>query len=148
METFLALLKAAKGCEALNVPSCIEIHLISRPQMVLFVDGVKTQTFPVAAGKLTTPTPRGNFYVYEHTDKVHWPKPNGGSYGPNHPRNAMQGGYYAAFMQLNGLPVAFHSTNAPGTVGTYASGGCISMKISDVKEVFTHVYDGMPVIIK
>ena len=148
MESFLALLAAASGCVELNVPACVEIHLNRVPQMVVYVDGEKTHTFKVAAGKFSTPTPRGNFYVYEYTDQVHWPAGNGKSYGPNDRRNAMQGGYYAAFMELNGLPVAFHSTNNPGSVGTYASGGCIRMYKADAETVIDLTYEGMPVIIK
>ena len=149
LESYVAMIAAATSCAQLEVPACVEIHLRRpSPQMVVYVEGEKTHTFKVAAGKLSTPTPRGNFYVYEYTDQVHWPAGNGKSYGPNHPRNAMQGGYYAAFLNLNGLPVAFHSTNNPGSVGTYASGGCIRMYTADAKTVIDLTFKGMPVLVK
>lgn len=86
------------------------------------------KTYPVAGGSITSPSPLGDFKVInKHTE---W-----------------GGGFGSRWMGLNvpwGL-YGIHGTNAPWSIGTYASGGCIRMYNNDVKELFERITIGTPV---
>jgi lipoprotein-anchoring transpeptidase ErfK/SrfK len=76
-------------------------------------------SFPVAAGMASTPTPTGRFSV---TDRITFP--SGSTYGrfalglsvnQSHPLRGWHGG----------SQIAIHGTSRPGSIGRYASLGCI-----------------------
>lgn len=59
------------------------------------------------------------------------------------PRNPMG----AAALTLNRGEYAIHGTNQPGSIGTFASYGCIRMHNSDVVDLFDRVAVGTPVVV-
>lgn len=107
--------------------------------------------YPVAVGK-----PGKQWFGYAAVDGKHvrpaWSPPDevrrdnprlpdvieGGS-----PRNPMG----AAALTLNRGEYAIHGTNRPGSIGTYASYGCIRMHNHDIVDLFGRVRVGTPVVV-
>lgn len=84
-------------------------------------------SFPVAVGRPTLPTPHGHFAVQ---NKAHW----GGGFGTRWVQLSVPWGIYG-----------FHGTSAPGSVGSYASHGCIRMYNRNVETVYEWVQPGTSV---
>ncbi len=59
------------------------------------------------------------------------------------PRNPMG----AAALTLNRGEYAIHGTNRPGSIGTFASYGCIRMHNHDILDLFERVRVGTPVVV-
>lgn len=85
-------------------------------------------TYPVAVGKPSTPTPTGEWQIIQKTRNP------GGAFGTRWMRlNIPWGGY------------GIHGTNDPESIGTAASHGCIRMFNEDVNELYDIVPLGTPV---
>lgn len=82
-----------------------------------------TATFPVAVGKPETPTPNGNWRIIQKTLNP------GGPFGVRWMRISVPWGGYG-----------IHGTDAPESIGTAASHGCVRMQNEDV----TQLYDIVP----
>ena len=52
-----------------------------------------------------------------------------------------------AALTLSGGDYAIHGTNRPGSIGTFASYGCIRMYNEDIVHLFTRVNVGTPVVV-
>ena len=52
-----------------------------------------------------------------------------------------------AALTLSGGEYAIHGTNRPGSIGTYASYGCIRMHNHDIADLFDRVSIGTPVVV-
>ena len=52
-----------------------------------------------------------------------------------------------AALTLSGGEYAIHGTNRPGSIGTYASYGCIRMFNHDIADLFDRVSVGTPVVV-
>jgi hypothetical protein len=97
--------------------------------------------FPIAAGMAATPTPTGRFSV---TDRVVFP--DGGTYGTfalglsAHQTHLLPG-------WSGGDQVAIHGTTHTGSIGTYASLGCIRVSAAALRLLHRAVPLGAPVII-
>jgi lipoprotein-anchoring transpeptidase ErfK/SrfK len=61
--------------------------------------------------------------------------------GPGNPLGARA-------MYLGGTVYRIHGTNAPGTIGTYVSSGCIRLTNEDVSDLYSRVNVGTKVIVK
>jgi peptidoglycan hydrolase-like protein with peptidoglycan-binding domain len=93
--------------------------------LVLYKDKEVVCKYPVAVGKSSTPTPLGEWRVV-------------------HKSLGWGGGFGSRWMGLN-VPwgiYGIHGTNKPGSIGTYASHGCIRMFNSDVEKLFPLVPHG------
>lgn len=95
---------------------------------------------PVAIGDPTTPTPRGNYYV---DGAVRTPDPSG-VYGPYQISVAAFSEVLMTFGSGVGQ-MAFHGTNAPSSVGSAVSNGCLRMRNADVTRLANTVEIGTPV---
>lgn len=85
-------------------------------------------TYPVAVGKPSTPTPAGEWQIIQKTRNP------GGPFGTRWMRiNVPWGGY------------GIHGTDAPESIGTAASHGCVRMFNEDVNELYDIVPLGTPV---
>jgi L,D-transpeptidase catalytic domain len=105
--------------------------------------GRRVRRITVAIGRPGSETPSGRFAI---TDKL-----SGGNYGPY---------YGCCILALNGhqpkLPagwqggnrLAIHGTNAPGTIGSPASAGCLRAADSDLELLMRRVPLGTPVLIR
>ncbi|HEY8487942.1 MAG TPA: L,D-transpeptidase family protein [Thermaerobacter sp.] len=101
---------------------------IDKRQLTVYRNGRPVKTFPVAAGRPGEPSPVGEWRV---TDIAHWP---GGPFGARWFGLSAPWGSYG-----------IHGTNNPGSIGTYASLGCIRMFNEDVMTLDDLVQVGTPV---
>ena len=83
--------------------------------------------FAVAVGKPSTPTPLGSWHIAE---KARW----GGAFGTRWMRLSIPYGIYGV-----------HGTNRPGSIGSFASHGCVRMFNRDVEQLYEWVQEGTPV---
>jgi lipoprotein-anchoring transpeptidase ErfK/SrfK len=115
---------------------------LSEHTLTLLSYGRAVRRIDVAVGRAGSETPTGRFAV---TDKI-----AGTSYGP----------YYGCCIlalsahQLNTPPgwtggnrIAIHGTDAPSTIGTAASAGCLRAADADLKALMERVPVGTPVFI-
>jgi lipoprotein-anchoring transpeptidase ErfK/SrfK len=92
---------------------------VAHRTLVLYEDDKEVCRYPVAVGKAKTPTPLGEWKV------IH----KGMGWG---------NGFGTRWMGLN-VPwgiYGIHGTNEPGSIGTYASHGCIRMFNRDVEKLY------------
>ncbi|EEG76604.1 L,D-transpeptidase family protein [Dethiobacter alkaliphilus] len=105
----------------------IEINRLMK-KLTFYHQGQYYKTYPIAIGKPDTPTPLGEFSVYEKNPRPH----------------QMLGTRWMAFTyQRHGI----HGTFNPWTIGTAATAGCVRMYNEDVEELFPLTPIGTPVII-
>lgn len=111
-------------------------------KMAVLEDGAVTKIYPVAVGKITTPSPTGSFKIinrlenptYYHKGVVIGP-------GPANPLGDR-------WIGLNQKGYGIHGTNAPKSIGKRASHGCIRMAKKDLEELFAMVRPGDEVVIR
>ncbi len=92
---------------------------IAARNLVLYEDDREVGRYPVAVGKSKTPTPLGEWKVIHKS--VGWGN-----------------GFGSRWMGLN-VPwgiFGIHGTNKPGSIGSYASHGCIRMFNQDVEKLY------------
>ncbi|NPV69191.1 MAG: L,D-transpeptidase family protein [Firmicutes bacterium] len=96
----------------------ISIDLVRR-RLFLYRAGVLLETFPVAIGKPSTPTPPGNWVI---VDKQENP---GGAFGARWMRLSTRWGGYG-----------IHGTDTPESIGRAVSHGCVRMLNENVITVY------------
>jgi len=98
------------------------------------------KVYPIAIGKPSTPSPLGNFKIINKEVNPSWIHPQSGNVVISGPDNPL--GYrWMEFYPLYGI----HGTNAPWTIGSAVSNGCIRMQEENVEELFEVVPYGTPV---
>lgn len=107
-------------------PLAITISISSK-LLTLYRTGIMFKAYPVATGKLTTPTPTGIFTIVNKQVNP------GGPFGTR-------------WMGLSKPHYGIHGTNNPASIGTSASNGCIRMFNQDVEDLFSYV--GVGVIVR
>lgn len=122
--------------------SKISINLAAS-ELKLIKNGEIIYAFPVAVGKITTPTPMGLFYVDEKEVNPEWldPKDKTKKADGASPDNPL--GY--RWIGLNREYYGIHGTNAPWAIGEFVSNGCIRMFEEDVELLYDQVTIGTPV---
>ena len=98
-------------------------------QLTLFDGNKPIRQFPIAIGKVSTPTPVGNYTI---NAKILNP---GGMLGTR-------------WMGLDFDAYGIHGTNAPWSIGKMVSNGCIRMYNTNAEELFVLVKVGTPVYIR
>ncbi|MFZ5642017.1 MAG: L,D-transpeptidase family protein [Bacillota bacterium] len=116
----------------ISPPSGEKVILIDtkRRTLTLIVNGEPFKQFPIACGKMETPTPIGNW-------KIKRKATNWGT------------GFGTRWMGLNvnwGI-YGIHGTNKPYSIGGYQSHGCIRMHNRHVEQLYPWVSVGTPVVI-
>ena len=120
------------------------VLVISIPDRKLAVieDGTVKKVYPVAVGKKSTPSPAGVFSVVDRVaDPTYY---HAGKVVPPGPRNPLG----TRWMGLSQPGYGIHGTNAPNSVGTAASHGCVRMAKDDVQELFSRARVGDTVLIR
>ncbi|MGI6491897.1 MAG: L,D-transpeptidase family protein [Pelotomaculum sp.] len=114
-----------------SIPEKVSIIIdMDRLRLTVFDGAEPIRQYTVAMGKYETPTPVGNWEIISKSMT---------------PPGVMG----TRWMGLN-IPYGnygIHGTNAPGSIGSFASHGCIRMHNSDVEEIFPMVTIGTPVTI-
>ncbi|MDD4169599.1 MAG: L,D-transpeptidase family protein [Desulfotomaculaceae bacterium] len=128
---FLVFLLAGAGTKTALATERISIIIdMDRLTLTIFQGGEPLRQFPVAMGKYETPTPVGNWEIFSQD---------------TNPPDVMG----TRWMGLN-IPYGtygIHGTNAPHSIGSFASHGCIRMHNAHAEEVFKLVEHGTPVTI-
>lgn len=96
--------------------------------------------FPIAIGKVTTPTPLGNYCVEDKEVNPIWYPPDQPYSVPSGPENPL--GY--RWMGFSGN-YGIHGTNQPDSIGSSVSNGCIRMHESDVESLYEAVDAATPI---
>src|SRR5437763_4769213 len=116
---------------------------LSRRRLELRVRGRRVRAVPVAVGRPGSATPPGRFSV---TDKI-----TGNRFGPY---------YGCCILALSGHQthpppgwtggdrLAIHGTNAPSSIGTPSSAGCLRAADADLRVLIRRVPLGTPVVIR
>lgn len=102
---------------------------ISEKRLYLLNGNETIKTYPIASGKLNTPTPIGTWKII---NKAKW-----------------GGGFGTRWMGLN-VPwgtYGIHGTNKPNSIGSNASAGCVRMNNKDVEDLYKYVKHETPVAI-
>ena len=108
-------------------PYNITINVAAR-KLTLFKEGKLFKTYPIAVGKPSTPTPKGNFTIINK------------AYNPGGPFGARWLGLSAP----NG-DYGIHGTNNPISIGKAVSNGCIRTYNNNIIELYNLVTIGTPV---
>lgn len=134
---------------ALLVPAAVEVRAQQRPiaarrivvsipdrKLALVEDGRVVKVYRVAVGKLSTPTATGAFRIVRRLSNPAYYQP--GIVIPPGKGNPLG----TRWLGLDQPGFGIHGTNEPGTVGRFASHGCIRMRNRDVEELFARVRVG------
>ena len=105
------------------------------------------QTFKVAVGAPESPTPSGKFTIVTMQKDPWWYPPAGWSKdskpippGPSNPLGTR-------WMGLDRDDIGLHGTPDAGSIGGYASHGCVRMLIASAEKLYSFVDVGTPVVI-
>jgi hypothetical protein len=110
-------------------------------QLALFENGYLLDVFPVATGREPQYTPEGNWQVVLKSVYPSWRHPDGGPLIPGGvPENPL-GPRWLGINALgtSGSAYGVHGNNAPGSIGTYVSLGCVRMYNEDVIWLYERV---------
>jgi L,D-transpeptidase ErfK/SrfK len=120
-----------------------------------FRDGELTAVFPVAAGREDWETPAGQYTITSRRRDPVWTVPPSiqremRAQGQPIKKKVLPGpdnplGKY--WLQLSGGSIGIHGTNAPWSVGKYATHGCIRLREEHVERLFNEVANGTHVAI-
>lgn len=101
-------------------------------------------SYPVAIGKSSTPTPGGEFQVFQMIENPVWQSPWTGEVKKPGPNSAL-GLRWIGFAQMSNGIIGFHGTPTLSSIGHAASNGCVRMRNEDVVALFEKVEMGTPV---
>jgi lipoprotein-anchoring transpeptidase ErfK/SrfK len=110
-------------------PSYEILVLLDTKKLYLFCDEELFKTYTVAVGKLSSPTPKGDFTVMSMIEY-----PYADAYG-------------SRWIGLSTPNIGIHGTNRPSSIGKDASRGCIRMRNEDIEELFSFISIGTKVFI-
>lgn len=126
--------------EAAEKKPRVEINIPSRT-LSFYRGDVLVKQYPVCVGKVSTPTPVGEFKVIYKAVNPYWI--HDGETVPPGPQNPLG-------IRWMGLAegIGIHGNNKPESIGTLASGGCIRMYNKDVAELYAQIPVGTSVSVK
>jgi lipoprotein-anchoring transpeptidase ErfK/SrfK len=109
---------------------------LSHRKLALIENGEVKKVYPVAVGKVSTPSPSGSFVITNRvTNPTYYHKGQVVEPGPENPVGTR-------WIGLNQKGYGIHGTNAPKSIGKAASHGCIRMAQKDLEELFEIVRAG------
>lgn len=104
-------------------------------------------SYPVAIGRSDTPTPVGEFQVFQMIENPRWQNPWTGEVRPPGPDSAL-GVRWIGFTRMPNGIIGFHGTPTLSSIGRAASNGCVRMRNEDVVALFDRVEIGTTVIVE
>lgn len=116
--------------------------------LTLYREEKRVKTFRVAVGTPSHPTPRGRFSIIQMQKNPTWIPPDSPwakGLGPIPPGPGNPLG--TRWMGTSASAVGIHGTNAPGSIGTAASHGCIRMYVRDSEWLYNRIKLGTAVLI-
>lgn len=120
-------------------------------KLYLYRDGKLIKSYHVATGQPAYPTPTGSFHIVDKIKDPTWLPPNSDwakdaqpiPPGTENPLGTRWMGTSATGVGIHGVP-----PSEDGSIGTYASHGCIRMHNWDAVDLFDRIVVGMPVVIR
>lgn len=103
-------------------------------------------SYPVAIGQADTPTPLGEFTVFEMVENPTWQNPWTGEIRSPGANSALGLRWIGFAHRPNGV-IGFHGTPTIASIGQAASNGCVRMYNEDVVALFEQVEVGTPVMV-
>lgn len=137
------LLIPAQHVAPLPSASGIVINLPER-NLYVYKDGRPSRVYPIAIGMRGWETPTGDFRIANKRKNPTWFPPKWALQeepvppGPGNPLGDR-------WMGLSVPGYGIHATNAPASVGRYASHGCMRMYPEQAHELYSQALVGMPV---
>jgi lipoprotein-anchoring transpeptidase ErfK/SrfK len=122
-------------------PNRLVVVSIPDRKLAIVESDIVKATFPVAVGAATTPSPTGEFLIVNRVANPTYYRP--GMVIPSGKDNPV--GTRWVGLSLKGYGI--HGTNAPRSVGTAASHGCIRLRNRDMERLFAMVRIGDRVVI-
>jgi lipoprotein-anchoring transpeptidase ErfK/SrfK len=124
---------------------------LSEHRLYLYSDGKLIKTYPVATGQPAYPTYPGTFHIVDKVKDPTWLPPNSDwaknatpiPPGTENPLGTRWMGTSQSGVGIHGVP-----PSEDGTIGSFASHGCIRMHNWDAVDLFDRVVVGMPIIIR
>lgn len=124
---------------------------LSKLRLFLYHGSRLVKSYPIAAGQPAWPTPTGTYRIVTMIKDPTWLPPNSDwaknatkiPPGTANPLGTRWMGTSASGVGMHGVP-----PSEDGTIGTYASHGCLRMHNWDAIDLFGRVAIGMPVIIQ
>lgn len=105
-------------------------------KLALIEDGEVRKVYPVATGRIETPSPVGSFKIVSRvTNPAYFHEGKRVEPGPKNPVGTR-------WIGLDQKGYGIHGTNAPASIGKSASHGCIRMARRDLEELFQLVRPG------
>jgi hypothetical protein len=104
-------------------------------------------TYPVAVGRPDTPTPTGEFQIFEMLENPAWKNPRTGEIEPAG-ANGSLGTRWMGFVNMPNGVIGFHGTPNRASIGSAASHGCVRMRNEDAEALFRQVEIGTIVIVE
>lgn len=103
-------------------------------------------SYPVAIGTPATPTPTGEYEIFQMIVDPVWQSPWTGEIHEPGPNSAL-GLRWIGFLTLDNGIIGFHGTPTVDSIGQAASNGCVRLRNEDVVALFNHVQMGMTVVV-
>lgn len=131
-----------------RLPQATQIVLRLGERRVYVYDNDRVlDSFPVAIGAPNTPTPTGQFEIFQMIVDPVWQSPwTGEVFAPG--ANSALGLRWIGFAELPNGIIGFHGTPTVGSIGRAASNGCVRLRNEDVLALFEHVEMGMTVVVE
>jgi lipoprotein-anchoring transpeptidase ErfK/SrfK len=139
------------GGNVLNALSGQIVVDIGELRLYLYRGSKLIKTYPVATGQPAYPTPTGTYSIVTMTKDPTWLPPDSDwakdaqpiPPGTENPLGTRWMGTSASGVGIHGVP-----PSEDGSIGTYASHGCIRMHNWDAIDLFDRIVIGMPVILR
>lgn len=119
---------------------------LSQKRVYVFAEDQVLAEFPVAVGASATPTPAGEFEIFQMIVDPVWESPWTGEVHPPGPNSALGLRWIGFVAQDNGI-IGFHGTPTVSSIGQAVSNGCVRLRNEDVLALFAHARMGMRVIV-
>lgn len=119
---------------------------LSERRVYLYEDDEAVASYPVAIGKSSTPTPTGEFKIFQLIENPIWKNPWTGQVTDPGPNSAL-GLRWIGFAEMPNGVIGFHGTPTLSSIGQAASNGCVRMRNEDVVALFEKLEMGTPVTV-
>ncbi|WP_084606987.1 L,D-transpeptidase [Leptolyngbya iicbica] len=130
------------------IPKADRIILKLGERRVYVYDGDRVlDSYPVAIGAPGTPTPTGQFEIFQMIENPVWQSPwTGEVFAPG--ANSALGLRWIGFAEMSNGIIGFHGTPTVSSIGRAASNGCVRLRNEDVLALYSHVRMGMTVVVE
>lgn len=125
-------------------------HIVLRlgeRRVYVYDDDRAIDSYPVAIGAPDTPTPVGQFEIFQMIVDPVWQSPwTGEVFAPG--ANSALGLRWIGFAEQSNGVIGFHGTPTVSSIGKAASNGCVRLRNEDVLALYEHARMGMRVVVE